>query len=91
MPVYRGVVKDNVIVLPEGVHLDEGLIAEVRIPPVVAKQPWAAHPEDRFKQRLAELGLLREIKTPSGVSGGDRTPIQVKGKPLSQTIIEERR
>ncbi|MBI2875889.1 MAG: hypothetical protein HYY20_03305 [Candidatus Tectomicrobia bacterium] len=91
MPAYRGIVKDNVVVLPEGVHLDEGLIVEVRIPPVEANPSGPDHPEDRFKQRLVELGLLKEIKIPSVVPGGDRTPIQVKGKPLSQTIIEERR
>lgn len=91
MPVYRGIAKDNVVVLPEGVHLDEGLIVEVRIPPVGAKRPGLDHPEDHFKQRLVELGLLKEIKIPPAVPGGDRTPIKVKGKPLSQTITEERR
>lgn len=47
--------------------------------------------ENRFQLRLLELGLLREVKARSGVPEGNRTPIQVKGKPLSQTIIEERR
>jgi hypothetical protein len=31
MAVYRGVVKQNVIVLPEDVHLPDGLIVEVRL------------------------------------------------------------
>jgi len=47
--------------------------------------------ESRFKQRLVELGLLREVRVPLDVLGEDRTPIEVKGKPLSQVIIEERR
>ena len=47
--------------------------------------------ENRFKLRLVELGLLREIRTPSGTPEGDRTPIRVKGKSLSQTIVQERR
>ena len=47
--------------------------------------------ESRYKQHLIELGLLREIRIPLADSGEDRTPIEVKGKPLSQAIIEERR
>lgn len=47
--------------------------------------------ESRFKQHLMELGLLREVRVPLDVSEEDRTPIEVKGKLLSQTIIEERR
>jgi hypothetical protein len=47
--------------------------------------------EERFKQRLLEKGLLKEIKRPPYEAKGDRTPIKVKGKPLSEMIIEERR
>ncbi len=47
--------------------------------------------EDRFKRKLVEVGLLSEIKIPRVKLDGDRTPIRVKGKPLSETIIEERR
>ena len=50
-----------------------------------------AEAEARFKQKLMELGLLKEVKTLAVVTGGDRTPIKVKGKPLSQDIIEDRR
>ncbi len=53
--------------------------------------PDEAEAEERFKQKLVELGLLKEVKTPVGVPANDRTPIKVKGKPLSQHIIEERR
>jgi hypothetical protein len=47
--------------------------------------------EERFKQKLVELGLLKNITIPSGELESRRTPIKVKGKPLSQTIIENRR
>ena len=47
--------------------------------------------ESRFKQHLVELGLLREVRVPLDLLEEDRTPIEVKGKPLSQAIIEERR
>jgi len=47
--------------------------------------------EQRFKGKLVELGLLKNITIPSGEPEGRRTPIKVKGKPISQTIIEDRR
>lgn len=47
--------------------------------------------EERFKRKLVEVGLLSDIKTPKVNLEVDRTPIRVKGKPLSETIIEERR
>ncbi len=48
--------------------------------------------EEAFLQRLLEEGLIKEIKRPPRVSPtGDRTPVKVKGKPMSQTIIEDRR
>ncbi len=48
--------------------------------------------EAACKQRLLALGLLGEIKQPLKTPlPGDRTPIRVSGKPLSQMIIEERR
>jgi hypothetical protein len=90
MAIYHGIVKGNVIVLPEGVQLEEGTEVEVRAP----VQPDASEDllERAFEQRLLEKGLLTEIKRPPRVPPmGDRTPIRVKGKPLSQMIIEERR
>ena len=47
--------------------------------------------EGRFKLRLLELGLLRDVRERSEAPEEDRIPIQVKGKSLSQTILEERR
>lgn len=47
--------------------------------------------EERFKLKLVELGLLKSITIPSAEPEGRRTPIKVKGKPISQTIIENRR
>jgi len=48
--------------------------------------------EDDFKRYLSEIGLLTpkqpSVPTPSPE---DRSPIQIQGKPLSETIIEERR
>ena len=87
MQVYEGIVKDRVVLLPEDVHLDEGLRVEVRIP-----EAGEEAPEALYKRRLMEVGLLGEIRRPSGPGADrDRTPIKVKGKPLSEQIMEERR
>jgi hypothetical protein len=90
MIVYHGVVRGQVVVVSEGAQLDEGSLVEVRLPGRRRSKP--ARTEAEFKQRLLHSGLLREIKTPVPLAGTeDRRPIYVEGKPLSQTIIEERR
>ena len=87
MRVYEGIVKDRVVLLPEDVHLDEGLRVEIRI-----RETGQDSPEELFKKHLVEVGLLEEIKKPSSpLADQDRTPIQVKGKPLSEQIMEDRR
>jgi hypothetical protein len=87
MQVYEGIVQDRVVVLPEGVHLEDGLHVEVRI-----REAGQGSLEELFKKRLVEVGLLGQIRKPSWPSPDqDRTPIQVKGKPLSEQVIEERR
>ncbi len=53
--------------------------------------PYETQAEERFKQKLLELGLLAEVKPPAGRPEGNRTPVQVKGRPISRTIIKERR
>ncbi|HKP52253.1 MAG TPA: hypothetical protein VJ183_06330 [Chloroflexia bacterium] len=92
MIVYPGTVKGNVIVLPEGVHLEDGTAVEVRALPA-EQQQREQEMEDEFEQHLFEVGLLSEIKPPQPVTlpDGDRTPLKVPGKPLSQMVIEDRR
>jgi hypothetical protein len=87
MQVYEGIVQDRVVALPEGVHLEEGLHVEVRI-----RHAGQESPEELFKKRLVEVGLLERINKPSWLAvDRDRTPARVKGRPLSEQIIEERR
>lgn len=87
MQVYEGIVKDRVVLLPENVHLDEGQRVEIRI-----REAGQESPEELFRKRLVEVGLLEDIRRPSRpLADRDRTPIQVKGKPLSEEIMEERR
>jgi hypothetical protein len=58
------------------------------MPPYI---PHEAQAEKRFKQKLVELGLVKEVKPFPKALAGDRTPVKVKGKPLSQSIVEGRR
>jgi len=46
---------------------------------------------DVFHQTLLAAGLVKSIKTPHTTSTAARRLIQVRGKPLSETIVEERR
>ena len=57
----------------------------------VSETKGRANAETRFRQKLQETGLLTEVASPPGPIKGDRTPIEVRGQPVSQTIIEERR
>jgi tetratricopeptide (TPR) repeat protein len=49
--------------------------------------------EEKLKRRLFEMGLLKEIKEPitDFTPYQNRTPIMVHGKPVSETILEDRR
>lgn len=40
---------------------------------------------------LQASGLVKEIKRPRMVAGQERPLIPIQGKPLSETIVEERR
>ena len=50
-------------------------------------------PEDRLEDVLAEAGLLRAPHTRGGGTAPPTvfTPIAVRGQPVSETLIEERR
>ena len=49
--------------------------------------------EDRLAQRLFDLGLLKKInkRITDFTIYQKRKPIKIKGKPLSETVIEDRR
>jgi hypothetical protein len=48
-------------------------------------------PDQRLQRRLYAKGMISEIKPRRTGKIADFTPIKIKGKPLSETIIEERR
>ena len=53
--------------------------------------PDAVDLDQRIQQALHSAGLLTEIKPPVKRPRKRRPPINIKGKPLSETIIEVRR
>lgn len=92
MQTYRGIVRDRVIVLPEDVSLDEGTTVEIRVIPSSGEDERRLTPESPLARRLIASGLMREVKPPlSSAPHADRTPIVVRGEPLSEFIIRERR
>ena len=83
------------------VNLDQ-VIAEVKqLPPEQQRElrnrlddilAETARPADKLKRILIEDGLLTEVKPDSSdPDEDDFIPIEVSGKPVSETIIEERR
>jgi hypothetical protein len=48
-------------------------------------------PEGEVQARLRAAGLLGETRTPAAAGRARRTPVEIKGKPLSETVIEGRR
>jgi hypothetical protein len=57
---------------------------------VAVPEPLSA--EDELERRLLEVGLLSEIPPGGDLESYRRyTPVEIKGKPVSETIIEERR
>lgn len=48
-------------------------------------------PEEEAQARLRAAGLLGETGPRATAGRARHTPVEIKGKPLSQTIVEERR
>ena len=90
MSVYRGVVRDGRVELPPDAGLADGTVVEIHTVP--SDDHDDARALDGLERRLLESGLVREFKRPPFPPlEGDRTLIHVKGKPLSEQIIEDRR
>jgi hypothetical protein len=60
---------------------------------LTTSKPASQASEEEFKRRLVQAGLLKQIKPPLSdlQAYKDRTPVAIEGKPLSETLIEERR
>ena len=65
----------------------EGLVSQ----PEPDQEAHAADLDQRIQRALFEAGLVSEIKPPVKRPRERTPPIKIKGKPLSETIIEDRR
>lgn len=50
-----------------------------------------AFSEEEFKAKLREIGRLQEPAGKVPTPKGEFTPVVLKGKPLSESVVEERR
>jgi len=59
----------------------------------VRRSPQSAAQDDELQQKLLKAGLVGEIKLPITdlTCYENRQPVENKGRPLSEIIIEERR
>ena len=49
-----------------------------------------ASPEEAARAGLREAGLLAETGGPRSSARARHTPVEIKGRPLSETVVEER-
>ncbi len=80
----KGIYDGSQIKLLEPVSLPPNTEVEVLVPELGESN------EQAYWERLLALGLIKEVKKPI-VNGSDFEPITVAGKPVSETIAEERR
>jgi hypothetical protein len=71
---------------------DEQAVVRAQLDALLA-EPAAGSPEERVERALFERGLLSEIKEPIVDLSPYRSRrlVEVQGKPLSETIVEDRR
>jgi hypothetical protein len=92
MLVVRGVVKGRTVLLPDSIQLTEGAEVEVRVRTERRKYTPSAFSEKAFKEKLIEIGLLKEWRLPGDAKTRTvRIPAEIQGRPLSELIIAERR
>jgi hypothetical protein len=73
--------------LPQQKEVLETLTKELNRPP----PEYVENDDLRLQEALFAAGLINEIKPRRDGKMGDFTPIKIKGKPLSETLIEDRR
>lgn len=94
MRIYRGVVRDGAVVLPEEAHLEDGTSVEVRVLHALTNGISEEEAEQRFQRKLLALRMISEIVPPVSTltdeEFDDFEPIEIEGEPLSEQIIRER-
>jgi len=80
---------DRILEAVQTLTPDEQRQLRLRLDERLGQQEAAAKAQG-FHQALLVSGLVTTIKAPRAGAAGQRRLIEVKGKPLSETIIEER-
>lgn len=85
--------ENRVISLVRGgrfVSLDDAMAEAARL---LLRQPNAKTPRtpDELNQRLVAAGRIAKLPDPAQDTDDDDIPVTIKGEPLSETIIRERR
>ena len=88
MAAYYGVVRDNHIELEGGARLAEGTRVEVHIR---SDDTATRAAEEALLRDLLAEGLLEELPIDEAAPEEPFEPVVVRGEPLSEQIIEERR
>ncbi len=96
MAVYFGVVRDHRVELEGDAQLNEGARVEIRpiasvATPIDSIAAATAKAERALVQDLLAAGLLEQMPTDDVGPDAAFEPVTVRGKPLSEQIIEERR
>lgn len=86
MVVYYGIVKDKQVVVEGGVPLADGVPVEVRPQNLDEVDDSAA-----VDAELRAAGLLEDTPSQEPVPGEPFKPVTVRGEPLSEQIMRERR
>ncbi len=86
MTVYYGVTRDNKIILPDDLHLPDGIPVEVRPNLTDASDDSVAVDEE-----LRAAGLFANIPVKEALDDATFEPVPFTGRPVSEHIIEERR
>ena len=87
-PKEQDEVKRRLDALVSQPQADQSLVASTEANHV---HQGAVDLDQRIQQALYSAGLVTEIKPPAKRPRERRPPINIKGKPLSETIIEDRR
>ena len=81
----KGIYDGDKVILLDPVTMRPNTTVEVLIP------ESAADPEQRYWQRLIDAGLIKSVRATRVQPRRALAPVRIAGKPVSQTIIDERR
>ena len=83
---------DQILVEIEQLSVEQRVQLRDRLDQLSAR-PKPQMTEEEFEQHLLKIGLISQLpdKTPLTELWSTFKPVEVRGKPVSETIIEERR